>query len=285
MRGNSQPGFSYPGDYLLFIRRLLAKVLERNARQIMEAKLSGLDPDTRALVIREDERSHFQDVDLPDAGLQHLVRSFTIDRIRFIQDTLPEGVRGPVVDLGDTNGIFLRFLKQGGIGVNISDPAVRSLHGRGMDAVKADIEFLPFKDRSIEVVLLFETLEHLPNPIRALGEIGRVCSRSLILSIPYVSLTTIHDARYDPARPATQEHIFEFSVPDLKQILTHTPFEIRRDGISTVLGGAGGIPDRIAIALWSVFRERDMFLGCFRRFYLCHLVLAARAGGMDGGTG
>ena len=251
----------------------------------MEAKLGGLDSETKALVTGEDERSHFQDVDLPDAGLQHLVRSFTIDRIRFIQDSLPGGVRGPVVDLGDTNGIFLRFLKQGGIGVNISDPAVRSLHGRGLDAVKADIESLPFRDGSIGVVLLFETLEHLPDPIRALREIGRVCSGSLILSIPYIRATNINAARSHGERPATQDHIFEFSVPDLKRVLTHTPFEIRREGISTVMGGAGGIPDRVVIAIWSVLRERDMFLGCFRRFYLCHLVPAAGAGTKKGGAG
>jgi SAM-dependent methyltransferase len=244
----------------------------------MEAKLAGLDPETLALVTKEDERSHFQDVDLGDAGLQYLVRSFTIDRIRFVREVLPEGVHGPVVDLGDTNGIFLRSLKQSGISVNISDPAVRSLHGRAMEVVKADVESLPFKDKSVEVVLLFETLEHLPNPLRALGEIGRVCSRSLILSIPLVSLTTIHRAHYDPTRPATQDHIFEFSVPDFKRILSHTPFELERDRIVMVLGGGGGIFDRIAIALWSIFRERDMFCGCFRRFYLCHLVRRGTAG-------
>jgi SAM-dependent methyltransferase len=244
---------------------------------MMEAKLRALDPETRGLIAGEDERSHFQDMDLGDVGLQYLVRSFTIDRIRFIRDALSTWVRDPVVDLGDTNGIFLRSLKQGGISVNISDPAVRSLHRRGIEAVKADVEFLPFKDGSIEVVLLFETLEHLPNPIRALGEIGRVCSSSLILSIPLVGQTTIHGSRYDPTRPVTQHHIFEFSVQDFKQILTHTPFELERDHIATVLGGSGSIADRITIALWSIFREKDMFCGCFRRFYLCHLIRTGRA--------
>ncbi len=237
----------------------------------MEAKLEGLDPGTRALVSGEDERYHYGDVDLGQVGLQLVTRSFTIDRIRFIREVLPDGIHGPVVDLGDTNGIFLRSLGQRGIGVNISDQAARSLRGRGMESVKADIESLPFRDGSIEVVLLFETLEHLPNPIRALQEIGRVCSGSLILSIPFVTRTTIHGAGYDPRRPVAQHHIFEFSVPDFRQILTHTPFETREDRNSTVLGGAGSVTDRIAIALWSVLRERDMFCGCFRRFYLCHL--------------
>ncbi len=262
---------------LSWARRFLAGVLERNALENMEAKLGGLDPRIRALVTGEDERSHYGDMDLEEIGLQHIARSFTIDRIRFIRDTLPRGIRGTVVDLGDTNGIFLRSMGQEGIGVNISDPAIRSLRARGLETLKADIEFLPFRDNSIELVLLFETLEHVPNPIKVLREIGRVCSRSLVLSIPLVGKTTIHGGGYDPERPAEQHHIFEFSVPDFREILTHTPFVLGRDQIATVLGEKGRILDRLVIALWSIFREKDMFCGCFRRFYICHLVRKDRA--------
>ena len=217
----------------------------------METKLQGCDPETRALVTSEDERYHYGDIDLGEVGLQLVTRSFTIDRIRFIRDVLHGRVQGPVVDLGDTNGIFLRALGQRGISVNISDSAVRSLRGRGMDTVKADIEYLPFKDGSIEVVFLFETLEHVPNPIKVLCEIGRVCRHSLILSIPFVGKTNIFPSTYSQGRPMHQHHIFEFSSPDFRRILTHTPFEPKEDRIATVLGGAGRISDRIAIGLWS----------------------------------
>jgi hypothetical protein len=134
-------------------------------------------------------------------------------------------------------------------------------------------------------VLLFETLEHVPDPIRVLREIGRVCSGSLVLSIPLVGRTIIRGARYDPARPAGQHHIFEFSVPDFKKILTHTPFSVERDSIATVLGGKGNPLDRLVIALWSILRERDMFCGCFRSFYVCHLVKRNPAPGIPGGGG
>jgi SAM-dependent methyltransferase len=248
----------------------------------MEAKLVMADSETRVLVTGEDERHHYGDIDLDEIGLQHVARSFTIDRIQFIRNSLPRRVQGTVVDLGDTNGIFLRSMKQGGIGVNISDQAVRSLRARGLETLKADIGFLPFRDNSIELVLLFETLEHVPNPIGVLREIGRVCSRSLVLSIPLVGRTTIHGGRYDPKRPLEQHHIFEFSVPDFRKILTHTPFVVERDQIATVLGGRGLVSDRIIIALWSIFRERDMFCGCFRRFYICHLVRKDLAPGDPG---
>ncbi|HUK37608.1 MAG TPA: class I SAM-dependent methyltransferase [Methanomicrobiales archaeon] len=245
---------------------------ERNASRILEAKLAAADAETRALVTGEDERRHYGDLDLDDPGLQNVARSFTLDRIRFIREVFPGGVSGTVVDLGDTNGIFLRSLGKKGIGVNLSGPAVRSLRARGLETLQADIGSLPFRDDSVDVVLLFETLEHVPDPIRVLREIGRVTKRSLVLSIPLVGRTAIHGERYDPGRPAAQHHIFEFSVPDFREIVTHTPFEIERDRVATVLGGGGGALDRLVISLWSVFREPDMFCGCFRRFYLCHLV-------------
>jgi len=247
-------------------------VRERNARQILGAKLAAADAETRALVTGEDERRHYGDLDLDDPGLQQVARSFTLDRIGFIREIFPHGVSGTVVDLGDTNGIFLRSLGKDGIGVNLSDPAVRSLRARGLEALKADIGFLPFRDDSIDVVFLFETLEHVPDPIRVLQEIGRVCKRSLVLSIPLVGKTTIHGERHDPGRPAAQNHIFEFSVRDFGEVVTHTPFGIERDRVATVLGSGGRLLDRLVIFLWSIFREPDMFCGCFRRFYLCHLV-------------
>jgi SAM-dependent methyltransferase len=197
-----------------------------------------------------------------------------------MRQVLAPGTAGIMADLGDTNGIFLRSRGRDGISINVSDPAVRSLRGRGMQVLKADIEHLPFRDGSIGVILLFETLEHLPNPIRVLNELGRICSGSLVLSIPSVSTTRIHPSGYDPSRPLPQHHIFEFSAEDFRAILSHTPFELRRDTTVGVLGGTGRILDRIIIRLWSRFREKDMFCGCFLRFYICHLVVkkGARTG-------
>lgn len=280
---------SRPGGIRGWAAGFLAGVRERNARAVLEAKLEGLDPATRALVMGEDERSHYGDVDLDDTGLQHVERSFTIDRIRFLREVLPGGAGGTVADLGDTNGIFLRSMGKGGIGVNLSDPAVRSLRTRGLEALKADIGHLPFRDGSVEVVLLFETLEHVPDPVGVLREIGRVCSGSLILSIPHVGRTTIHGAGYDPGKPAAQHHIFEFSVPDFREILTHTPFVLGKDRVATVLGGRGRILDRFVIGLWAALRERDMFIGCFRGFYICHLlrrdrIPAGQPAGVPGAT-
>jgi SAM-dependent methyltransferase len=225
----------------------------------------------------EDERGHYGDVDLEDPALQHIERTFAIDRILFLRQVIPPGTGGTMADLGDTNGIFLRSLGKDGISINVSGPAVRSLRGRGMQVLRADIEHLPFRDGSLGTVLLFETLEHLPNPIRVLNELARTCSGSLVVSIPSVSATRIRPAGYDPSRPQPQHHIFEFSPADFRTILTHTPFGVRAEAASVVLGGTGGILDRAIIRLWSRFRERDLFLGCFLRFSIYHLGRGERA--------
>jgi hypothetical protein len=250
--------------------RWLFSLMDENASIILEEKARRLDETTRRLVSAEDDRTHFGDIDLEDRGLQTVVRSFTIDRILFIRQCLQDSSPGLVADLGDTNGIFLRSMGEGGISVNISEKAVTILHGRGLDAIRADIEHLPFRDNSLAVLFLFETLEHVPNPILMLHEAARVTSGSLILSVPHVTSTTIHPRLYDPTKPVHQHHIFEFSPDDLHRVATHTPFTIERSRIATVIEGRT-LLGRIVIPLWRLF-ERDMFCGCFTHFYLCHLV-------------
>ena len=250
--------------------RWLFSVMEENASLILAEKIRLLDEPARQRVSAEDDRTHFGDIDLEDRGLQTVVRSFTIDRILFIRECLQGRSHGPVADLGDTNGIFLRSLGEEGISLNISGKAVAILHGKGLDAIRADIEHLPFRDGSLSVLLLFETLEHVPNPIRMLHEAARVTSGSLILSVPHVTTTVIHPRLYDPTKPVHQHHIFEFSPDDLRRITTHTPFTIERTRIATVIEGRTPT-GRIVIPLWR-FLEPDMFCGCFTRFLLCHLV-------------
>jgi len=250
--------------------QFLFRILERNARRIYEEKLLTLDERTRVMVEQEDERHHLGDMELAEAGSQYVVRSFTIDRIRFLRESGAEN-SGMVTDLGDSNGIFLRSLNRNGISVNISDPAIRSLKSRNLEVIKADVERLPFKSRSLSTVMLFETLEHVPNPILLLSEIERVCSGTLVLSIPYVSHTHIHPFNYDPSLPLFQHHIFEFSPEDFKKIITHAGFTIQSERIATVLGMHNTVLESLVFFLWRKFVEPDTYCGCFRQFYMCQL--------------
>jgi hypothetical protein len=251
--------------------RFLFRILERNARGIYEKKLIALDARTRALVEQEDERYHLADMELAEAGSQYVVRSFTIDRIRFIRECGAEHP-GTMTDLGDSNGIFLRSMGRNGISVNISDPAIRSLKSKNLDVVKADVERLPFRSGSISTIMLFETLEHVPNPIQLMSELERVCSKSVVISIPCVAHTRIRPFNYDPSLPRFQHHIFEFSPEDFHRIVTHAGFTIQSERTATVLGIHNTVLESLVFLFWRIFMEPDTYCGCFRQFYMCHLI-------------
>jgi SAM-dependent methyltransferase len=53
----------------------------------------------------------------------------------------------------------------------------------------SDAQHLDVPDASVDTILSFETLEHLPDPVRAMREYFRVCRRNLILTVPNCQLT------------------------------------------------------------------------------------------------
>lgn len=52
-----------------------------------------------------------------------------------------------------------------------------------------DAQSLPLPDAHVDTILSFETLEHLPDPKRALAEYRRVARQRLILTVPNCELT------------------------------------------------------------------------------------------------
>lgn len=54
----------------------------------------------------------------------------------------------------------------------------------------SDAQDLQCDDASVDTILSFETLEHLPDPAKALGEYFRVCRKNLIITVPNCSLTS-----------------------------------------------------------------------------------------------
>ena len=96
-----------------------------------------------------------------------------------------------LVDVGCGEGIVLRHLSEHhavdghmygfdidstGLGVAQSQNTVRLIQG--------SIVSLPFADRSIDMVLCCEVLEHVEQPELALAELDRVAAQWLVLSVP-----------------------------------------------------------------------------------------------------
>ena len=107
--------------------------------------------------------------------------------LELIADLVPAGSR--VLDLGCGNGELLAHLRDRkgctGYGIEIADANVQACVQRGIDVIQLNLEdgLALFGDRSFDVVLQLDTLQHLHHTERMLRETARV-GRIGIVSFP-----------------------------------------------------------------------------------------------------
>ena len=107
--------------------------------------------------------------------------------LQAIAALVPAGAR--VLDLGCGDGELLATLRDTkgctGWGIEIADANVRACIARGVDVIQLNLEegLALFEDRSFDVVLQLDTLQHLRHTERMLRETARV-GRSGIVSFP-----------------------------------------------------------------------------------------------------
>ena len=71
------------------------------------------------------------------------------------------------------------------VGIDLPDDELsQSWREAGLAGGFADIVDLPFPDRSFDLVLAIEVLEHVTDPASALAELARIATGSLVLSVP-----------------------------------------------------------------------------------------------------
>ncbi len=107
--------------------------------------------------------------------------------LEVIADLVPRGSR--VLDLGCGDGELLAYLRDqkgcSGYGIELADAGVLASMRRGIDVIQLNLEegLALFDDRSFDVVLQLDTLQHLRNTERMLRETARV-GRIGIVSFP-----------------------------------------------------------------------------------------------------
>ena len=85
-----------------------------------------------------------------------------------------------------------------------------------------DATRMPFVDRSIDLVVGLEVLEHIPNPERALADIARVCRGTTILSVPREPIWragNIARGRYVKALGNTPGHVNHWSASSFERFV------------------------------------------------------------------
>lgn len=105
-----------------------------------------------------------------------------------IANQIPPGSK--ILDLGCGDGnVSQLFLKKGEVvGVDISKEAFKKATRRGIKTKLHNLNKLPlpFKDRSFNVVVLTDTLEHLFDPLGVLKEVSRILTigGQVIITVP-----------------------------------------------------------------------------------------------------
>jgi SAM-dependent methyltransferase len=131
---------------------------------------------------------------------------------RLLQDRFARAVRGlepflsgaTVLVVCGGSGMDAQFLARAGASVTTTDisrgAASRALErarrtGFDLISVVADVERLPFRDRSFDLVYVHDGLHHVEQPTKALSEMARVADRAVALTEPARAVLTWMAAR------------------------------------------------------------------------------------------
>jgi 2-polyprenyl-3-methyl-5-hydroxy-6-metoxy-1,4-benzoquinol methylase len=143
---------------------------------------------------------------LPEQQWGELVHAEHLARYR-LAARLAEGKR--VLDAGCGEGYGTALLSAAGaksvVGVDVDSETLEGARERyGLDFQVADVRDLPFPDGSFDLVVCFETIEHVEEPERALAHLRRVLAPDgiLVISTPnaneYLQENEFHVREFTP---------------------------------------------------------------------------------------
>ena len=128
-----------------------------------------------------------------------------------------------VLDAGCASDAYQDLVvSQGGEVVGLDIRPLASAH----PFVQSSVLSLPFTAKSFDVALLFEVLEHVPNPEVALAELGRVAD-TLILTVPNCELgREFAMAGLAPFHYTDPSHVNFFTRKTLRELLAANGWEV-----------------------------------------------------------
>jgi methionine biosynthesis protein MetW len=163
--------------------------------------------------------------------------------MELIAELVPHGSR--VLDLGCGRGELLAYLQDrrgcSGYGIEIADDNVLACTQRGVNVIQLNLEegLAIFEDRSFDVVLQLDTLQHLRNTEKMLRETARV-GRIGVVSFPNFAHWPNRLRVASGRMPVTKALPYEwYDTPNIR-VGTYADFEVlaRKDGL-TILDSFG----------------------------------------------
>jgi ubiquinone/menaquinone biosynthesis C-methylase UbiE len=137
-----------------------------------------------------------------------------------LQGSLPARAPSRILEVGIGEGeiagrIAERYPAAFVAGIDLPDPTLADQWtSRRVPAAFGDVAALPFPDRSFDLVLAIEVLEHVARPEAALREIVRVATGDVVLSVPREPLWRLANmarGKYLSAYGNTPGHIQHWS--------------------------------------------------------------------------
>ena len=217
-----------------------------------------------------DAATHYGDYILNDSW-QYIVELFALERVDFVIRTLGEAeiARSSFADIGDSDGTFLRALGKDETSINYSQSVLANI--RDVKKMEGCLPKIGLPDDSFDYVLLFETLEHLPDPIAGLREIDRLARKGAFVSIPYVKKTRVKPYWNNRRVPVGESHVFELSPGDFTKIATYTRFRVRDFRRVRVFATPRSFSEILFCAVSSLIEEQNVRCGAFRAFDVYYL--------------
>ena len=223
---------SLKGDFAKVVRNpwLISKapgvLLSRYAHSLVGKQLHSR---ASSLDAGEISRTHYGWTEVTNKFFWDIFCIQQTNLINFVKSVATEDYQ-VAVEIGAASDMFLKHVKaERKIGINVLDVCIEQLNRQGITGMKTDGQRMPLADDEADLVICFETLEHVQNPLLFLTELSRIAKKQLLLSIPWVIRTNIRPkwhGRADPGeQPDSEFHIFEFDETDFRKILRYTNFE------------------------------------------------------------
>jgi SAM-dependent methyltransferase len=156
-----------------------------------------------------------------------------------------------LLDVGCGKGGPAKFINRKGryftVGMDVFEPYLKQCQRDGIHSayIQGDVRFLPFADKSFDVVICLEVLEHLEKSDgeKLLQEIERVASRQVILSTPVgVYKQDAYDGNLH------QEHKYIWNPSEMKQ----KGYRVKGVGLRNMGGKAGVESPHSVLVQWLV---------------------------------
>ena len=144
--------------------------------------------------------------------------------------------------------------------VDISEPALAKLHGRGATVAVGQVTALPFADDCFDLVCALDIVEHVEDDAAALSEICRVArvGATLLLSVP------LHAFRWTPFDDFVG-HRRRYEPGDLAARLSEHDLSVQR---SAVFGMQPRSSRLLDLGMWWLTHHREKALWWYNRAFM-----------------